>query len=172
MSHVVCQIPGVQGPQGPLGGAGLSVRKAVRVLGFYNKSQSMGPARDTVRIKTCLARNKCNRMKRRRPLVGVSGNAVWRKEKGSLVQIVPSENLQVKPENSHDQVANSSAPGQVRGWILGAGWVKPGGQGSSPTQLQLWALQDGRALISEGTFPLGDSKGPIKFQTTAAIWSL
>ena len=115
MSHVVCQIPGVQGPQGPLGGAGLSVRKAVRVLGLYNKAQGTGPARDTVRIKTCLARDKGNRMKRRRPLVGVSGNAVGRKEKGSLVQIVSSENLQVKLENSHDQVANSNAPRAAKG---------------------------------------------------------
>lgn len=54
-------------------------------------------------------------MKRRRPLVGVSGNAVGRKEKGSLVQIVSSENLQVKLENSHDQVANSNAPRAAKG---------------------------------------------------------
>lgn len=34
VSHVVCQIPGVLGPQGPLGGAGLSIQKAVRALGL------------------------------------------------------------------------------------------------------------------------------------------
>ena len=54
VSHVVCQIPGVLGPQGPLGGAGLSIQKAVRALGLENKAQSAGPARDTVSIKTCL----------------------------------------------------------------------------------------------------------------------
>ena len=77
------------------------------------------------------------------------------RRKGSLVQIVLSENLQVKLENSHDQVANSSASGAGEavdpGSRLGENW----GQGNSPTQLQLWALQeDGRALISERTSPL------------------
>ena len=106
-----------RGPRatGAPGRCGAVSSESCRVLGLYNKAQGTGPARDTVRIKTCLARDKGNRMKRRRPLVGVSGNAVGRKEKGSLVQIVSSENLQVKLENSHDQVANSNAPRAAKG---------------------------------------------------------
>ena len=43
VSHVVCQIPGVQGPQGPLGGAGLSVRKAAGYSDFITKPKARGP---------------------------------------------------------------------------------------------------------------------------------
>lgn len=54
------------------------------------------------------------------------------RRKGSLVQILLSENLKVKLENSHGQVANSSAPGAGEGLDPGSRLDETWGAGQLP----------------------------------------